>query len=92
MRDRVRSSLRAEGLAEEALKVDGAWISTIHGMCSRIIREHALEFGVDPQFKIVMEAEQAEMLQQAIATVVQRFNQGPPTVSTGYSTRSARTA
>ncbi|MEG2850456.1 MAG: UvrD-helicase domain-containing protein, partial [Raoultibacter sp.] len=43
---RVRSALRAEGLFEEALKVDGAWISTIHGMCSRILHENALECGL----------------------------------------------
>ncbi len=37
-----------EGMDEEALTVDDAWISTIHGMCSRILRAHALELGIDP--------------------------------------------
>lgn len=32
IKERVRSTLRAEGMLEEALKVDSAWISTIHGM------------------------------------------------------------
>ena len=48
IRDRVRRALIDEGMDEEALAVDDAWISTIHGMCSRILRAHALELGIDP--------------------------------------------
>lgn len=70
IKDRVRRTLRAEGLADQALKVDGAWISTIHGMCSRILREHALEQGLDPAFTLAMDAEcetaRAQAIDQAI--------------------------
>lgn len=67
---RVRSALRAEGMFEEALKVDGAWISTIHGMCARILRENALEVGVDPAFSVVMEFEAGRLRDQAIEEVL----------------------
>ncbi len=55
--ERVRGALRAAGkedphLYDESLKVDDAWISTIHGMCGRILRRHALELGLDPEFRI----------------------------------------
>lgn len=55
--ERVRGALRAAGeedpyLREESFKVDGAWISTIHGMCARILRRHAVELGIDPEFSI----------------------------------------
>ncbi|WP_270299809.1 UvrD-helicase domain-containing protein, partial [Eggerthella sinensis] len=50
---RVKRTLRAEGLGAEALRVDGAWISTIHGMCARILRAHALDLGLDPAFGIM---------------------------------------
>ncbi len=65
---RVKRTLRAEGgrLAEQALKVDGAWISTIHGMCARILRAHALDLGIDPAFGILGEAERTDMLAAAI--------------------------
>lgn len=65
---RVKRALRAEGgrLAEEALKVDGAWISTIHGMCARILRAHALDLGIDPAFGILGEAERADLVAAAI--------------------------
>lgn len=58
---RVRSTLRQEGLGEQALKVDSAWISTIHGMCSRILKEKALELGIDPSFRLVGDQEQKDL-------------------------------
>ncbi len=63
---RVKRTLRAEGMAEEALKVDAAWISTIHGMCARILRTHALELGLDPAFGIVGDAERADLVAESI--------------------------
>ena len=65
---RIRSTLRAAGLHSQALLVDGAWISTIHGMCSRILKAHALEAGVDPGFKIIDEREADKLLEQAVET------------------------
>ena len=50
LKERIRAALIQTGLAREAERVDGAWISTIHGMCARIIRAHALDLGVDPAF------------------------------------------
>ena len=55
IKERVRQALRSAGeddphLREEALRVDGAWISTIHSMCSRILHRHAIELGIDPKF------------------------------------------
>lgn len=63
---RVKRTLRSEGLHAEALKVDGAWISTIHGMCARILKTHALDLGIDPAFGIVGEAERSDLLSDAI--------------------------
>ena len=50
LKARIKAELRARGLADQALKVDDAWISTIHGMCARILRAHALELDLDPAF------------------------------------------
>ncbi len=71
---RVKRTLRAEGLGDEALKVDGAWISTIHGMCARILRTHALELGIDPAFGIVSDAERADLVAAAINEALGRDN------------------
>ena len=51
--ERIRTSLRARGRHEEARAVDSAWISTIHGLCTRILRRYALEAGLDPEFTII---------------------------------------
>lgn len=70
IKDRIRGSLRANGMLEEALKVDAAWISTIHGMCSRILREHALEIGMDPNFSVIRETQEQELRHAAIESVL----------------------
>lgn len=62
---RVRSTLRQVGMAQQALAVDSSWISTIHAMCTRILRENALELGIDPSFSILSDAQQQELLAQA---------------------------
>ncbi|MEG2517814.1 MAG: UvrD-helicase domain-containing protein [Raoultibacter sp.] len=67
---RVRSALRAEGMFDEALKVDSAWISTIHGMCSRILHENALECGLDPDFRIILDFEAGALRAEAINEVL----------------------
>lgn len=70
IRERVRSTLREAGMREQALQVDSAWISTIHGMCARILRRHAFELGLDPKFKIA-EGNDAEAMQdRALEEVV----------------------
>lgn len=70
IRERVRGALIAEGMDEEALSVDDAWISTIHGMCARILRAHALELGLDPEFGILEDTD--ELISQAVDHVVAR--------------------
>lgn len=72
---RVRATLRQEGLQEQALKVDAAWISTIHGMCSRILREKALELGIDPAFRLVGEQEQRDLRATCIEEALGRENE-----------------
>jgi len=50
--ERVRGALRSAQLVDEARRVDNAWVSTIHGLCSRLLRRHALEAGIDPLFSV----------------------------------------
>lgn len=70
IRDRVRRALIDEGMDEEALTVDDAWISTIHGMCSRILRAHALDLGIDPEFTVLTDTD--ELMDQAVEHVLAR--------------------
>lgn len=69
LKDRIKGALRAsedESVRAQALLVDDAWISTIHGMCSRLLRENAFTLGVDPQFTTVSESQRSALLDEAI--------------------------
>ncbi|MDO5335359.1 MAG: UvrD-helicase domain-containing protein, partial [Coriobacteriia bacterium] len=73
LRSRIKQQLLDEGLEEEALKADDAWVSTIHGMCSRLLREHALEFGIDPAFELIMGAEAERLFDRALLSAYDRM-------------------
>ncbi|HUB04586.1 MAG TPA: UvrD-helicase domain-containing protein, partial [Solirubrobacteraceae bacterium] len=64
MRDRIRRRLRELGADEAARATEGAFISTIHGFCARVLRAHALAAGLDPSFA-VLDAPDAERLADA---------------------------
>ncbi len=70
IKERVRSTLRAAGMRQAALEVDSAWISTIHGMCSRILKRHALDLGLDPDFRVGIGNETNELFVRALEEVV----------------------
>jgi ATP-dependent helicase/nuclease subunit A len=57
MKARVRRRFLELGRREEARAAEGAWISTIHGFCSRVLRAHALSAGIDPAFRVLDELE-----------------------------------
>ncbi|PKQ38150.1 MAG: hypothetical protein CVT59_02680 [Actinobacteria bacterium HGW-Actinobacteria-1] len=63
--ERVRAALLAEGRDSEARRVDQAWVSTIHKMCSRILRRHAFEAGLDPRFSVATQVEAGILEQEA---------------------------
>lgn len=75
LKGRVRSTLRAQGCLGQAMKVDGAWISTIHGMCSRILRAEALELGIDPGFSVLEGKERDDLLAKALSEVLGRTSE-----------------
>jgi ATP-dependent exoDNAse (exonuclease V) beta subunit len=55
--ERVRVAFLDRGRPDLAREVDGAWISTIHGFCARMVRRHALELGVDAGFSVLADPE-----------------------------------
>ncbi len=73
---RIKDALFAEGFADQARQADSAWISTIHGFCSRLLRENALEIGLDPEFKMISERETMELTAQAREAVLQQVRSG----------------
>ncbi len=52
MKRRIVSALREAGRVEEAQIAETGPIQTIHSFCERLLRENALEAGLDPEFEI----------------------------------------
>src|SRR6056297_3744003 len=67
LRGRIRASLLAEAMVEEALAVEQAYVSTIHGLGLRILSEHAFAAGASPQPRALAEAERDLLIRQAMA-------------------------
>src|SRR5438876_115838 len=53
LRSRTRAEPTVRGRPDLARALDGAWISTIHGFCHRLLRSHPFAAGVDPRFRVV---------------------------------------
>jgi len=47
-------------------EVDSARIGTIHSLCEAILKSHPADCGIDPQFEVLDELTQAELLQDCI--------------------------
>src|SRR4029078_9070482 len=56
LRARIRAALLQRGRGDLALELDGAWVSTIHGFCRRVLGAYPLAAGVDPSFRLVVQS------------------------------------
>jgi ATP-dependent helicase/nuclease subunit A len=61
MKARIRERFIALGARDAAREAEGAWVSTVHGFCSRILRSHPLAAGVDPEYRVLDETEAARI-------------------------------
>ncbi len=76
MRERLRKALdglliTSDGVEHERWRrykrtLDGAVITTIHGLCMRLLREFPVEAGLDPQFMLLDEHRAATLLAAAV--------------------------
>ena len=73
LRARIRErlvDLEREDLARE---IDRAWISTIHGFCSRLLRNYPFESGLDPRFRVLDESQARVLRAEAFETALADF-------------------
>jgi len=83
MRDRIRRKCRerlaqaseseASYWAELLRGLDGARISTIHAFCGNLLRAHAVEAGVDPQFEMLEPSQAETLLAETIEDTLRRL-------------------
>lgn len=53
LRERIRRELATAGLTEAVREIEAAQISTVHAFAATLLRERALDAGLDPNFRVL---------------------------------------
>lgn len=67
LKERIGSQLLKLGRVEDALRLEEAYVSTIHGFGLRVLTEFAFESGSSPQPRLLNEDEQNALIRLALA-------------------------
>jgi ATP-dependent helicase/nuclease subunit A len=73
LRGRIRERLLELGHPQLARELDGAWISTIHGFCRRLLTAYPLAAGIDPRFRVLDEAQSRVLQGEAFTAALTAF-------------------
>jgi ATP-dependent helicase/nuclease subunit A len=79
LRQRIRAELarRAELGSERAAallaSIGGAWVTTIHGFCNRLLAAHPVAAGIDPGFRVLDAPEAARAAREAFDRALAEF-------------------
>ena len=73
LRTRIRAELAARGRHDLARELDGAWISTIHGFCLRLLKAYPFAAGLDPRFRELDDAQAAVLRSEAFERALSEF-------------------
>ena len=76
---RVRRRFLDEGDRTRAREAERAWVSTIHGFCSRVLRAHALAAGLDPDYRVLDEHRAAALARRAFEVALEELVDEHPT-------------
>jgi ATP-dependent helicase/nuclease subunit A len=84
LRERIRTELArraaadpgARELAETVAGFGGAWVTTIHGFCRRLLAAHPIAAGIDPGFRVLDESEAARAARSAFDEALEEFLSG----------------
>jgi ATP-dependent exoDNAse (exonuclease V) beta subunit len=94
LRARIRRDLRSRGRDDLARALDGAWISTIHGFCNRLLKTYPFEAGLDPRFRELDETQAPVLSSEAFDEALAGFCADGDTdrlqLLTTYGARSLR--
>ncbi len=73
LRARIRAALRERGRPDLARRLDGAWVSTIHGFCARLLRAHPFAVGIDPRFRELADDQAPALVAEAFERALGAF-------------------
>ena len=81
LRARVRQRFVELGRRDAARETEAAWVSTIHGFCTRLLRAHAIAAGLDPAFTVLDEAAARPLHDRAWDAALARLLDGPNAIA-----------
>jgi ATP-dependent helicase/nuclease subunit A len=79
LRQRIRAEIerRAEAGSERAQELlptlGGAWVTTIHGFCNRLLSAHPVAVGIDPRFRVLDAPETERAAGEAFDEALEAF-------------------
>jgi ATP-dependent exoDNAse (exonuclease V) beta subunit len=79
LRQRIRAEVerRAEAGSERARellpRLSGAWVTTIHGFCHRVLSVRPVAVGIDPRFRVLDAPEAARVATEAFDEALEAF-------------------
>jgi len=73
LRTRIRAALAERGRHDLARELDGAWISTIHGFCNRLLKAYPFAAGLDPRFRELDDSQGAVIRGEAFRQALTAF-------------------
>ncbi len=73
LKQRLRERFVELGDRAAARAAEGAFVSTIHGFCARLLRAHPLAAGLDPAFRVLEPAETARLRADAFEAAFAAF-------------------
>jgi ATP-dependent helicase/nuclease subunit A len=68
-----RAELGSERAAELLSAIGGAWVTTIHGFCNRLLAGHPVAAGIDPGFRVLDAPETARAAREAFDEALKEF-------------------
>jgi ATP-dependent helicase/nuclease subunit A len=79
LKAKIRRRLLDAGQRELAREAEGAWVSTIHGFCSKLLRRHALAASIDPEYEVLDETRATRFAIDAFDRALEAFlEEGDP--------------
>ncbi len=79
LRERIRTAIEARAAAgsERARELlpglGGAWVTTIHGFCNRLLAGHPVAAGIDPRFRVLDPTEAERTAGEAFELALEEF-------------------
>ncbi|HEX4670227.1 MAG TPA: UvrD-helicase domain-containing protein [Solirubrobacterales bacterium] len=83
LRQRIRAELArragagSERAAELLTAIGGAWVTTIHGFCNRLLAGHPVAAGIDPGFRVLDAPETTRAAREAFDEALRDFLEQP---------------